>query len=107
MAAQRSSVQCSPVPLISHSVAQECTALDMTFIRILRFASLHLLCFPLVFCFALLLLMQLCYLCGIVSFFVAAFDACLLLLAWLLLLLLLPVARSHLLLLLLLLLSAN
>lgn len=74
--------------------------LDRTFIRILRFASLHLLCF----CSALLLLMQLCYLCGIVSFFVAAFDACLLLLA---LLLLLPVARSHLLLLLLLLLSAN
>lgn len=57
-----------------------------------------------VLCFALLLLMQLCYLCGIVSFFVAAFDACLLLLALrLLLLLLLPVARSHLLLLL----SAN
>lgn len=54
MAAQRSSVQFSPVPHISHSVAQECTELDRTFIRILRFASLHLRCFPLVFCSALL-----------------------------------------------------
>lgn len=104
MAAQRSSVQSSPAHFSQCSPGVHRAGQDFHSDPSLRFASLALLPFP--FCFALLLLMQLCYLCGIVSFFVAAFDACLLLLAWLLLL---PVARSHLLLLLLLLLllSAN
>lgn len=105
MAAQRSSLQSSPAHFSQCSPGVHRAGQDFHSDPSLRFASLALLPFP--FCFALLLLMQLCYLCGIVSFFVAAFDACLLLLALWLLLLLLPVARSHLLLLLLLLLSAN